>query len=67
MILVPGLAYDADGYRIGYGEGYYHSFMIQHPNTIKIGVFYLFQQVAWVPRELHKARFEQLDISNSIV
>ncbi|WP_306014170.1 MULTISPECIES: 5-formyltetrahydrofolate cyclo-ligase [unclassified Allomuricauda] len=43
MILVPGLAYDADGYRIGYGEGYYDSFMIQHPNTIKIGVFYLFQ------------------------
>lgn len=51
MILVPGLAYDADGYRIGYGGGYYDSFMIQHPNTIKIGVFYPFQEVACVPRE----------------
>lgn len=62
VILVPGLAYDAARFRIGYGGAYYDSFMVQHPNALKIELFYPFQKVDCVPREPHDARLEEVII-----
>ena len=37
VCLVPGLVFDGDGQRIGYGGGYYDSFLPMYPGT-KIGL-----------------------------
>ena len=39
LVLVPLLAYDINGYRVGYGKGYYDRFLSQcRENVIKIGL-----------------------------
>ena len=38
IILVPLLAFDKNGHRVGYGGGYYDKFMIHYPKSIKIGL-----------------------------
>lgn len=53
LILVPGLAFDLKGYRLGYGAGYYDSFLADYPFTPKIGIAFPFQIVLSVPKEKH--------------
>lgn len=39
LVLVPLLAFDTDGYRVGYGKGYYDKFLSQcREDVIKIGL-----------------------------
>ena len=37
ICLVPGLVFDAEGYRIGYGAGYYDNFLATYPG-LKVGL-----------------------------
>ena len=53
LVLVPGLAFDRQGHRLGRGGGYYDKLLPQLPNAIKIGVGFSFQLVLDVPCELH--------------
>ena len=36
LILVPGLAFDGEGYRIGYGKGYYDAYLSEHAQGVNI-------------------------------
>jgi len=49
VILVPGLAFDSSGRRLGRGRGYYDRFLAAHPDIYKIGVCFDFQKVQEVP------------------
>lgn len=49
FILVPGVAFDSDGHRLGRGRGYYDRFLAMHPEIYKIGVCFDFQKVPEVP------------------
>jgi 5-formyltetrahydrofolate cyclo-ligase len=45
-VLVPGLVYDAKGYRLGYGAGYYDSFLPRlRKDAFTCGVAYEFQVI----------------------
>lgn len=60
LILVPGLAFDHRGYRLGYGAGYYDTFLEQNPQAFKVGVCYPFQLVKEVPIEAHDVQLDQI-------
>lgn len=51
VVLVPGVAWDPSGYRIGYGVGYYDRSInrLRRPVT-KIGLSFEFQLVPRIPR-----------------
>ena len=45
LIIVPGIAFDCEGYRLGYGKGFYDQFLANCPHTIPIGLAYQIQVV----------------------
>ena len=50
FILIPGVAFDRKGGRIGYGKGYYDKFFASHSQTLeKIGIAYTIQIVDTIP------------------
>ena len=53
IMLVPGLAFDQNGYRLGYGGGYYDRYLAGRPDLAEntIGIAYQVQRVDRVPRE----------------
>lgn len=52
LIIVPGLAFDACGYRIGYGGGFYDRFFSElSTRPFKLGFAYDFQFVQEVPHD----------------
>ncbi|MCE2964091.1 MAG: 5-formyltetrahydrofolate cyclo-ligase [Chitinophagales bacterium] len=53
LIIVPGLAYTSEKYRLGYGGGYYDYFLAQQPSAIKLGLFYTCQKADDIPIEGH--------------
>jgi len=52
IVVVPAVAYDKRGYRIGYGKGYYDRFLSNYKGK-KIGLAYQFQLVEKIPYESH--------------
>ena len=53
LVLVPGIAFDLQGNRIGYGLGFYDKFLRQVPKSVKIGLAFEFQIVDEIPHEGH--------------
>lgn len=43
LVLMPGLAFDPQGHRIGYGGGFYDKFLSREPNHPTIALCYDFQ------------------------
>ncbi len=57
IILVPGLAFDAEGHRLGRGRGYYDAILEKtSADCRRIGVAFDLQIVARVPAERHDQR-----------
>ncbi len=54
VVIVPGAAFDASGGRMGYGGGFYDTFLARlRPDARRIGIGFDLQVVERVPREAH--------------
>ena len=51
VALTPLLAVDGEGYRLGYGGGYYDKYFARHPDVLRVGLAYAGQAVERLPRE----------------
>ena len=51
LMLVPGVAYDYGGHRIGYGGGFYDRYLAEHPEHETLGLAYGFQVYPLLPAE----------------
>ena len=59
-ILVPGVAFSADGYRLGYGKGYYDRYLSMHPSLMPVGICYSEQREPEIPTDIHDIRMTKL-------
>lgn len=56
LVLLPGLAFDRHGTRLGHGAGFYDRLLSRLPtHAVRIGVGYACQMTARLPREPHDA------------
>lgn len=51
LVLMPGLAFDREGHRIGYGGGFYDKFLSAEPGHPTVALCYAFQMVEYLPTE----------------
>ncbi len=53
VVIVPGLAFTRDGYRLGRGGGYYDSLLAAMPGAFRVGIAFHQQVVSELPLEMH--------------
>lgn len=60
LMLMPGLAFDVSGNRIGYGAGYYDRFLAKYPKSTfyKVALAYDFQIMEEIPAEAYDQRVD---------
>ncbi len=53
LVLMPGLAFDPQGHRIGYGGGFYDKFLAAEPDHPTLALCYEFQMLPELKTEAH--------------
>ena len=53
LVLMPGLAFDPEGRRLGYGGGFYDRFLAKEPNHPLVALCYGFQMFDHLETEAH--------------
>ena len=53
LVLMPGLAFDPQGHRMGYGGGFYDKFLAAQPGHPTVALCYEFQMLPQLPCESH--------------
>ena len=66
LILVPMIAFDKKGYRLGYGKGFYDKFFEKNKNLLYLGYGYEFQEVNYLPTEHFDMRCNTIITDKSI-
>lgn len=59
VAIIPGMAFDREGHRLGRGKGYYDRFLSRVPNIYKIGLCFSWQLVDSVPTDEHDIRMDE--------
>lgn len=67
VVIMPGVAFDLDCNRIGYGKGYYDKYLSKHPKMKKIALAYEFQIVGKIKREIHDIRPEMIVTERRVI
>lgn len=66
VVVVPGLAFDRAGGRIGSGLGYYDRWLAAHPTAWAVGLAYAWQVVEAVPTGPHDVRLAALATADGL-
>ena len=65
LLVVPGIAFDKKGYRLGYGKGYYDKFLAKKKVT-SIGLGYSFQLLESLPRGKYDKRLDVIATEDGV-
>lgn len=58
LVVMPGVAFDQKGGRIGYGRGFYDTYLQKHPAYARLAVAFSVQMTDTIPTEPHDIRPE---------
>jgi 5-formyltetrahydrofolate cyclo-ligase len=67
FLLVPLLAFDRRGYRIGYGAGYYDRTLAGLPGRFRLGVAYAAQELDEVPAGPYDERLDAVATERGVI
>lgn len=67
LIITPGIAFDENGYRLGWGKGYYDRFLEKLNRIPRIGLAYDFQIVKELPRDKHDVPVDMVITEKRII
>jgi 5-formyltetrahydrofolate cyclo-ligase len=60
LFIIPLVAFDIHGFRVGQGGGYYDRHLKDYPNAQKIGLAFELQKVDEIPAENHDVKLDSV-------
>ncbi len=66
LIIVPGVAFDLKGNRLGRGKGFYDR-LLQSTDALKIGIGHDFQLLEQIPSESHDIKMDAIITPHNII
>lgn len=67
VIIIPALAFDKAGFRLGHGGGWYDRFLKMYPDAIKIGVCFQEQILKEIPNNAHDQRVNMIVTPQQVI
>lgn len=67
IVTVPMVAFNRNGYRVGYGGGMFDRTFDVYPDMIKIGIAYAFQEVGEFETEAHDEKLDYIVTEKEII
>jgi 5-formyltetrahydrofolate cyclo-ligase len=68
LVIMPGVAFDRRGHRLGFGGGYYDSFLKKVPATVpRIALAFDFQIMEELPRDIWDKKVHQIITEKEII
>lgn len=67
LIIIPGLAFDINGNRLGYGGGFYDRFLRKYPNSKRVALCYDFQIFDEIPHEFFDEKVDLIISEEKII
>ena len=66
VVIVPGIAFDRNGNRVGFGKGCYDKFLVK-TDCIKIGFCYSFQLVDEIQSDIYDIKMDYITTEEGII
>lgn len=60
LAIIPGMAFDAEGHRLGRGKGYYDRLLPRLTHAYRLGICFPFQLLDSVPTEEHDIKMHKV-------
>lgn len=67
VVVVPVIAFDRTGHRLGYGAGYYDRFLEKNPHLKRIAVAFSCQEVDDLPADEHDMRMDLIVTEKEVI
>jgi 5-formyltetrahydrofolate cyclo-ligase len=67
VAIVPLIAFDRNGHRLGYGAGYYDRFLSCNPHMFKIGIGFSCQEVEPIPADPRDVRMDVIVTEKEVI
>ena len=67
VVVVPMIAFDRKGHRLGYGAGYYDRFLSSHPHMRKIGISFSCLEVPEIPGDENDVAMDLIVTEEGII